>query len=130
MIEGRIMIASTMIAASRPEPSGTENTFRIVGTSTSIPTRPYTTEGMPASRLTAACIADFIFGGASFDRYIAVRKLIGTPKVIAPAVPYMLVRMNGRIPYSGSAAVDAHLLPNRKSASPISRIAGMPEITR
>ena len=34
------------------------------------------------------------------------------------------------IAYFGSAAVDAHSLPNRKSIRPISRMAGMPEITR
>ena len=61
-------MASTMIAASRLAPSGTWNTLRIPGTNTIIPTRPYTTEGIPASRLTAACIVFFILGGASFAR--------------------------------------------------------------
>ena len=40
MMDGRIMIASTIMAASRPEPSGIWKIFRIDGTSTSIPTRP------------------------------------------------------------------------------------------
>ena len=40
IIDGRIIIASTMIAASRLAPSGTLNIFLIPGTSTSMPTRP------------------------------------------------------------------------------------------
>ena len=40
------------------------------------------------------------------------------------------VKINGKILYSGSAAVDAHFVPKRKSISPISLIAGIPEITR
>ena len=40
MIDGRIMIASTMMAASRLAPSARWNTLRMPGTSTSIPTRP------------------------------------------------------------------------------------------
>ena len=40
MMDGKIMIASTMMAASRLAPSGTWNSFRIPGTSTIMPTRP------------------------------------------------------------------------------------------
>ena len=42
----------------------------------------------------------------------------------------MLVRINGRIPYSGSAAVEAHFVPNRNFMIPIFLIAGIPDITR
>ena len=49
---------------------------------------------------------------------------------MAPAVPYTLVRMNGKMPYDGSAAVEAHVLPNRNGTSPIFRMAGMPETIR
>ena len=87
MMDGRIMTARTMIAASRLAPSGRWNALRIPGTSTSIPTRPYTTDGMPASRLTAVCITSFTRFGASFARYTAVRKPTGTPSTMAPAVP-------------------------------------------
>ena len=87
MIDGRIMIASTIIAASRLAPSATPNIFRIPGTRISMPTRPYTTDGMPASRLTAADSTALILGGAAFARYTAVRKPTGTPSTIAPAVP-------------------------------------------
>ena len=52
-----------------------------------MPTRPYTTDGMPASRLTAADSTALILGGAAFARYTAVRKPTGTPSTIAPAVP-------------------------------------------
>jgi hypothetical protein len=55
---------------------------------------------------------------------------VGTPIKIAPAVPYSDVRINGNIPYDGSAAVDFHSLPVINSTNPISFIAGIPEITR
>ncbi len=38
--------------------------------------------------------------------------------------------MNGRIPNDGSAAVDAHFVPNRNLKIPIFVIAGAPDITR
>ena len=87
MMEGRIMMANTMMAASSPEPSGMWKIFRMPGTSTSIPTRPYTTEGMPASRLTAEETTAFSFVGAIFARNTAVIKPMGTPRTMAPAVP-------------------------------------------
>ena len=37
--------------------------------------------------------------------------------------------MKGRMPNSGSAAVDAHLVPNRNLNRPILWIAGTPETT-
>ena len=42
----------------------------------------------------------------------------------------MLVRMKGRMPYWGWAAVESHTGPKRKAVRPICRMAGMPEITR
>ena len=81
------MTASTIIAASKLAPSGTLKSFLIPGTSTSIPTRPYTTDGIPARRLTADSTVLLILCGASLARYTAVRKPIGTPSTIAPAVP-------------------------------------------
>jgi len=42
----------------------------------------------------------------------------------------MLVRMNGRMPYEGCAAVDSQVSPSRKGTSPICRMAGMPETTK
>ena len=85
---------------------------------------------MPANRLTADCMAAPTFAGAYFEMYIAVRNPAGTPRTIAPAVPYTLVRINGNMPYDGSADVGAHDLPKRKEMSPIFFIAGMPDITR
>ena len=38
--------------------------------------------------------------------------------------------MKGRMPNSGSLAVEAHLVPKRKSLRPISRMAGRPEMMR
>ena len=66
IMDGRIIIARTIIAARRLAPSGTPKSFLMPGTRISMPTRPYTTEGMPASRLTADCMADLSFGGAIF----------------------------------------------------------------
>ena len=132
IIEGSIIIASTIIAASRLAPSGTLNSFLIPGTSTSMPTRPYTTLGMPASRLTADCITAFSFFGASLAIYTLAIKPTGTPSTIAPHVPYTLVSINGSMPKEGSVvfAVDAHTLPNRNGIRPISFIAGRPDIIR
>ena len=87
IIEGSIITQRTMIAQSRLAPSGTSNSLRIPGTSTIIPTSPYTTDGIPASRPTAEPTAAFTLGGATFARYTAVMKPIGTPTAIAPAVP-------------------------------------------
>ena len=42
----------------------------------------------------------------------------------------MELKINGRIPYDGVCAVDAHVVPNRKSIIPISLIAGNPLTTR
>lgn len=50
--------------------------------------------------------------------------------MIAPAVPYMLVKINGSMPKAGVAAVGSHFLPNRKLISPICRMAGIPETMR
>ena len=130
MMDGRIMMASTMMAASRPEPSGIRNSFRMPGTSTSMPTRPYTTDGIPASRLTAEDTTAFRRGGAIFARNTAVMNPTGTPSRMAPAVPYTLVRMKDRMPNWGVAALESHTLPNRNFTSPISRMAGMPEMMR
>ena len=68
MMLGRIITASTTMAASRLAPSGIWNSLRMPGTSTSIPTRPYTTEGIPASRLTAPPTTAFIPAGAILAR--------------------------------------------------------------
>ena len=38
--------------------------------------------------------------------------------------------MKGKIPYDGVCAVDAQVVPNRKSIIPISLIAGSPLTTR
>ena len=87
IMDGKIIIARTIIAAKRLEPSGRLKTFRIAGTRKSIPTKPYTTDGIPASRLTADSTALLSFFGASFARYTAVKKPRGTPMSIAPPVP-------------------------------------------
>ena len=54
----------------------------------------------------------------------------GTPMMMAPAVPKMLDEMNGMMPNCGLLPVGCHVVPKRKSARPISRIAGMPAMTK
>ena len=68
MIDGSIITARTIIAAKRLAPSGTLNIFLMPGTSTIMPTRPYTTEGMPASSDTASTTTALTRFGAIFDR--------------------------------------------------------------
>ena len=87
IILGSIIIARTIIAASKLAPSGILNISLIAGTSTSIPTRPYTTEGIPARRFTADSITERTFLSESLEIYTAVKNPIGTPIIIAPAVP-------------------------------------------
>ena len=94
-----------------------------------MPMRPYTTLGMPASSSTAGRTTDATRRLATLERNTAVSRPTGTPMTMAPSVPQMLVRMNGRMPNFGSAAVDFHSVPNRKSSRPISRMAGRPETT-
>ena len=80
-------MASTMMAASRQAPELREKVFRMAGTRTIMPTRPYTTEGMPASSCTAVRITAASFGGATLARNTAVISPMGTPTTMAPAVP-------------------------------------------
>ena len=80
-------MASTIIAASRQAPELRWNRFRMAGTSTIMPTRPYTTDGMPANSCTAVRITAASFGGATFARNTAVISPTGTPTTMAPAVP-------------------------------------------
>ena len=81
------MTASTRIAVSRHAPDDRPNTLCTAGTTTIMPTRPYMTEGMPASSSTAVFTSFAILGGATFERYSAVIMPIGTPMTTAPAVP-------------------------------------------
>ena len=128
--DGRIITVSTIIAEKRFAPSGRLNVSLTRGTITIIPTRPYTTDGMPDSKSTALLTTPEILGLDIFARNIAHIIPIGTPIMIAPQVPYMELKINGRIPYDGVCAVDAHVVPNRKSIIPISLIAGKPLTTR
>ena len=68
------------------------------GTSTIMPTRPYTTEGMPAKSSTALRMMRPDFFPAYLDRNMAVNRPNGKPTTRAPRVPYTLVRMKGRTP--------------------------------
>ena len=109
------MMASTTMAASRLAPEGRLNSSRMAGTSTIMPTRPYTTEGMPASRETAERMTAATLLLATLARNMAVRTPMGTPMRMAPAVPAREVRIKGRMPNCGSFAVEAHTCPKRRS---------------
>ena len=80
-------MASTMMAASRQAPEDRLKVSRIKGTSTIMPTRPYTTEGIPASSSTADLMIRVSPDGATFARKMAVISPTGTPITTAPAVP-------------------------------------------
>ena len=84
---GRIITVSTRMAVSRHAPEERENDFCTNGTSTVMPTRPYTTEGMPASSATQLRAAAAMRGGAALARNTAVNNPSGTPRSSAPAVP-------------------------------------------
>ena len=75
------------IAASRLSPAGRPSRSRSSGSSTHIPTSPYTTDGIPASTPTAGRTSRASHGGAAFARNRAVRKPSGTPMAVAPAAP-------------------------------------------
>ena len=87
MMEGSTIMDSTRMAASRQAPDPREKVVRISGTSTIMPTRPYTTDGIPASSCTAVRITAATGAGASLERKMAVIRPMGTPMTMAPAVP-------------------------------------------
>ena len=59
----------------------------MIGTRTIIPTRPYTTDGIPAKSSTALWITPATPVGAAFAKNMAVKRPIGTPIITAPNVP-------------------------------------------
>ena len=124
---GRIMMASTTMALNRHAPDALPKALATAGTSTCIPSRPNTTLGMPLSSSMAVTTTVRTRGPAAFERKTAVNSPTGTPMRVAPSVPYTLERMKGRMPYFGSAAVEAHSVPNRKRNRPILRMAGTPD---
>ena len=65
---------------------------------------------------TAELITEAMRGGAIFAINTAVSSPSGTPSTIAPAVPYTLVRINGRIP--NCSVPELHVSPKRKSMIP------------
>ena len=103
------------------------NTLATVGTKTTIPISPTTTEGIDANMLIKLSMTDLTFLLAYLEIYIDDNNPTGTAKTVAAAVPYTLVKINGKMPKAGSCAVEAHFLPNRKLINPISLIAGIPD---
>ena len=69
------------------------------------------------------------FSFAALDRNTAVSRPTGTPMSAAPNVPYTLDKINDNMPNFGSAAVEAHWVPNKKRNRPILWMAGTPETT-
>ena len=78
--------------------------------------------------LAAACVVVMLLsGGVLLHGTGLLQPAASAAPGAAPAVPQILVRINGRIPKLGSLAVLFHTVPNRKSAGPISKMAGRPE---
>lgn len=134
MIVGKIIIPRMIDVVRSPFPSPAFSTIpicfnvlpnsRTIGTSTTRPKNPYTTEGIPANSSVAAFSGLYIF----FGQYIAintdVRIPIGTPNTIAPAVTYKLPMIIGKIP--NRLLFGLHSSPVINFTNPISLIAGTP----
>ena len=60
--------------------------FLMIGTTTTMPKKPYTMDGMPARRFIGGMSHLKSFLGQNFAINIAVKSPIGTPIIIAPAV--------------------------------------------
>ncbi len=124
MTEGSSITASTTMAAKRLAPSGRRNHLRTAGTSTSIPTSPYTTDGIPARTSTAGRSTAASLGGASLARNTAHSRPTGAPSKMAPAAPYREASRKGRIP--NRPAAGSHTRPRRKSQNPMCPNPGRP----
>ena len=96
----------------------------VSGTNTHNPKKPYTTDGIPASRSTPAFNGLYSRFGQNLARKTAVSIPMGTPMTNAPAVTYTLPRIIGRIPNLSLEAF--HVVPPRNSNNPIFWIAGTP----
>ena len=83
--EGRIIIPSKMEAVKIPLPFVPVKSC-MIGTITTKPKKPYTMEGIPASRETAGFTILYNLSGQNLARKIAHRIPIGTPMITAPAV--------------------------------------------
>ena len=79
------MMPSMMDAVSTPFPLVPVRTC-ITGTMTTRPKKPYTMDGIPASRSMAGFRNRYSFAGQNFAIKIAQSSPIGTPIRIAPAV--------------------------------------------
>ena len=101
---------------------------RTRGTSTTNPKKPYTTEGMPASRLIAGFRNRYSRLLQKRARYMAVKIPAGTPTMSAPAVTYRLPTIIGQIPYRPLEGFQRW--PPTKLKKPISAMAGTPFANR
>ena len=82
-----IITVSTIIAEKRFAPSGRLNVSLTNGTMIIIPTRPYTTDGIPESKSTLLRTVFAILSFAILATNIAHIRPRGTPIIIAPIVP-------------------------------------------
>ena len=109
MTVGKIIMPSSTLAVNRLIPlpplicktwvkNGVLTIACTAGTSTIIPKKPYTTDGMPASSCTAGSIKRLMPRDAKRDIYTAVSTPSGTPTRIAPAVTYTEPRIIGKMP--------------------------------
>lgn len=133
---GNIIIANTTTADSRLDPpvnwwvfdpeNIVSSNLYISGVSMYIPSKPYTTEGIPAKSSTAGFTIAASLLGATSAKKIAVKIPIGTPTTIANTVPTMEVRITYNIPNEGSAAEGFQTVPKSISVIPTSKSAGVP----
>jgi len=84
-IVGSIMIPRIMETVSTLFPVPPKR-FLMIGTTTTMPKKPYTMDGMPARRFIGGMSHLKSFLGQNFAINIAVKSPIGTPIIIAPAV--------------------------------------------
>lgn len=131
MMEGRIITASTKMAASRLSPAGILKNSRMAGSSTIIPTRPYTTEGIPASRSTAGTDHRRHLGRRYLSQKDCGKKSDWHADDNGAGGAVDGSEDKGQDAVGGSVLlVESQRVPNKKSMRPTSLMAGRPEIIR
>ena len=124
-MNGSTIIASTMEAARTQFPEGTPaemNTFD----ATSRPTKPNTTDGMPASRSIAERSAPRTAALAAHDRNSAEPSDTTNAIASASAETTMVAAMKFAIPYDAPKpkSMGIHSWPSKNSRSPTSETTG------
>ena len=124
-IYGSTMTASTMLAARMQLPEGTPASMN-AGTSTSSPTKPYTTEGMPARRSMAPHSTARNAADAEHDRNkahpMAMNSAIARATAEVSSVAAMIFAMPNDAPPPKSTGIQS--LPSKNAPTPTSPTTG------